>query len=148
MLAGILVPLCTAPFEALTASPLVVGPVVAVWLVATRLAPGWAVPAALAAAIAAIAVSIAAGGGVPDPAQLVPSLEVTAPTLTLGSAVGIALPLYIVTMASQNVPGVAVLASFGYRVPWRASLLAAGIGAAFWALAGGLAVRAVLARRR
>ena len=140
MLAGILVPLCTAPFEALAASPLVVGPVVAVWLAATRFAPRWAVPAALVAAIAAIGVSIAAGGGAPDPALLVPSLEVTAPTLTLGSAIGIALPLYIVTMASQNVPGAAVLASFGYQAPWRASLLATGAATAVAAPFGGHAV--------
>ena len=33
--------------------------------------------------------------------------------------VAIGVPLYLVTMTSQNIPGVAVLASFGYRAPLR-----------------------------
>ena len=46
-----------------------------------------------------------------------PRLELTAPTFTLGGLVGIALPLYLVTMASQNLPGLAVLRADGYRPP-------------------------------
>lgn len=41
----------------------------------------------------------------------------TAPQFSLGAIVGVALPLFIVTMASQNVPGVAVLRASGYSVP-------------------------------
>ncbi|MEM9767510.1 MAG: benzoate/H(+) symporter BenE family transporter [Cyanobacteria bacterium P01_D01_bin.71] len=42
----------------------------------------------------------------------------TRPQFSLGAIVGIALPLFAVTMASQNVPGVAVLRASGYsRVP-------------------------------
>jgi benzoate membrane transport protein len=51
--------------------------------------------------------------------------------------VGIALPLYLVTMASQNVPGVAVMGSLGYRVPWRASMVTTGIGTVLGAPLGG-----------
>ena len=39
----------------------------------------------------------------------------TTPVFSLGAMVSLALPLFIVTMASQNLPGVAVLAAFGYR---------------------------------
>ena len=38
----------------------------------------------------------------------------TMPRFSLGSLVGVALPLFVVTMASQNVPGVAVLRASGY----------------------------------
>ena len=38
----------------------------------------------------------------------------TAPTFTLGAVVGLAIPLFVVTMASQNVPGVAVMRASGY----------------------------------
>ena len=37
------------------------------------------------------------------------------PAFTLPAAIGIALPLFIVTMASQNIPGMAVLGANGYR---------------------------------
>jgi benzoate membrane transport protein len=39
------------------------------------------------------------------------------PSLSLASLVGVALPLFVVTMASQNVPGVAVIRASGYHVP-------------------------------
>lgn len=41
----------------------------------------------------------------------------TAPTFTLASALGVGIPLFIVTMASQNVPGIAVLRANGYGAP-------------------------------
>ncbi|MBL8415589.1 MAG: benzoate/H(+) symporter BenE family transporter [Propionivibrio sp.] len=41
----------------------------------------------------------------------------TAPTITLSTAFGIGIPLFIVTMASQNVPGIAVLRANGYQTP-------------------------------
>ena len=41
----------------------------------------------------------------------------TMPALSLASLFGIALPLFIVTMTSQNVPGVAVIRASGYDVP-------------------------------
>ena len=41
----------------------------------------------------------------------------TAPTFTLATAIGVAIPLFIVTMASQNVPGIAVLRANGYQTP-------------------------------
>lgn len=40
-----------------------------------------------------------------------------APSFSFSTAVGVAIPLFIVTMASQNVPGVAVLRANGYRTP-------------------------------
>lgn len=40
-----------------------------------------------------------------------------APTLSVQAVVGIAAPLFIVTMASQNVPGIATIRAFGFSVP-------------------------------
>lgn len=137
MLAGVLLPLCLAPITGIVTNPWGVVPVVLTWLVFTRLAPRWAVPAAFVAATVVVAVGIAANGADVDPDLLRPTLEFTAPTFTLGSMVGIALPLFIVTMASQNVPGIAVMRSFGYEVPWRPAMLVTGIGSALSASAGG-----------
>jgi benzoate membrane transport protein len=41
----------------------------------------------------------------------------TTPSWSWSAAIGVAIPLFIVTMASQNVPGVAVIRSSGYSVP-------------------------------
>ena len=41
----------------------------------------------------------------------------TAPAFTWSTAIGVGIPLFIVTMSSQNVPGIAVLRANGYRTP-------------------------------
>jgi benzoate membrane transport protein len=140
MLAGVLLPLCLAPITGIVVNPWGVIPVVITWLVFARVAPRWAVPLAFVAAAIVIGVSLAQSGVTFDPALLVPRVEVTMPTLTWGALVGIAVPLFIVTMASQNVPGVAIMRSFGYTVPWRSAMVVTGLGTAVAAPFGGHAV--------
>lgn len=140
MLAGVLLPLCVAPFLGLIQDPWGVAPVLIVWLVASRLLPRWAVPLAFLAAIVVVAVELVRTGVDADAATLLPRLEFTVPTLTVGSVVGIALPLFVVTMASQNVPGVAVMRSLGYTIPWRPAMLVTGLGSAAAAGFGGHAM--------
>ncbi|MEE1649881.1 benzoate/H(+) symporter BenE family transporter [Brachybacterium sp. J144] len=137
MLAGVLLQLCLGPVLGVAANPLAVGPVIAVWALALRLAPRWASPLAFGAAATVIVVSVLRpGGGVPVSA-LAPRVELTVPQLDPGALVGIALPLYLVTMASQNVPGVAVMRGLGYEVPWRRSMLVTGAGTLVGAPLGG-----------
>lgn len=140
MLAGVLLPLCLAPITGVVANPWGVVPVVLTWLVFARLAPRWAVPFAFLAAAAVVAVTLVAEGDAVDPAVLLPRVELTAPVFTVGALVGVALPLFIVTMASQNVPGIAIMRSFGYEVPWRPAMLVTGLGTALGATAGGHAI--------
>jgi benzoate membrane transport protein len=135
MLAGILLPLVLAPFQAVGEIPLLMLPVMLVWLVVGRFWRLYAVPAALVAAIVALALDPGAlSGPVPD---LAPTFVLVTPTFTLDALVGVALPLFLVTMASQNIPGLAVLATYGYRphpgplIAWTgvASVLVAPFGA-------------------
>ncbi|MCC4909686.1 benzoate/H(+) symporter BenE family transporter [Microbacterium sp. cx-59] len=140
MLAGVLLPLCVAPVTGLVTQPWAVAPVVVVWLACIRWAPRWAVPLAFVAAATVVGVYAVSTGGHAEATSLVPSLQFTAPTLSWGAVLGIALPLFLVTMASQNVPGVAIMRSFGYEVPWRPAMLATGIGTALGASAGGHAI--------
>ncbi|MVA77596.1 benzoate/H(+) symporter BenE family transporter [Auraticoccus sp. F435] len=140
MLAGVLLQLCLGPVTGLATNPLAVGPVVLVWLLALRLAPRWASPLAFLAAAVVIAVHVGAAGSRVDPATLLPRVELTAPELSLAAVVGITLPLYLVTMASQNVPGVAVMKGLGYPVPWRRSMVVTGVGTLLGAPAGGHAI--------
>lgn len=140
MLAGVLLPLCIAPVTGIVANPWGVVPVILTWLIFARLAPRWAVPLAFVAATAVVTVSLILDGAPFDIGLLVPRVELTIPTFTAGAVVGLALPLFIVTMASQNVPGIAVMRSFGYEVPWRPAMLVTGVGTAIAAPAGGHAI--------
>lgn len=140
MLAGVLLPLCLAPITGMVVTPWGVVPVVLTWLVFARLAPRWAVPLAFAAAAVVVAISLPGDTSPLDPSLLLPRIELTAPTFTVGAFVGLALPLFIVTMASQNVPGIAIMRTFGYEVPWRPAMLVTGVGTALGAPAGGHAI--------
>lgn len=139
MLAGVLLPLCLAPVTALRDEPWAIAPVVAVWLVVLKFAPRWAVPVSFVAATGVIAFSVWREG-TSGPMALLPVIDLTAPAWTWQAMVSIAVPLYIVTMASQNIPGVAVMKSFSYDVPWRSSMLVTGIGTTVGAPAGGHAI--------
>ncbi|MBX5442992.1 MAG: benzoate/H(+) symporter BenE family transporter [Solirubrobacteraceae bacterium] len=137
MLAGVVLPLCVAPVRAVVELPWQAAPVVAVWLALTLVARRWAVPGAMAATVAAIAVAGDLPGALDDPW---PQATLTAPALDAGALVGLALPLFVVTMASQNVPGMAVMASFGYRPPLRPLLVSTGAATAAGAPFGAHAI--------
>jgi benzoate membrane transport protein len=138
MLAGIVFDLCLAPVHGFAAHPWEVGPILLTWLVLLRLAPKWAVPAAFAVTLAVVGIDVARGGGAHG--ALLPHLDLTLPAFTGAGLLSIAVPLYIVTMAGQNIPGVAVMASYGYQVPWRETMAATGLATAVTATAGGHAV--------
>jgi benzoate membrane transport protein len=138
MLAGVLLPICLAPVEAVASLPLYAGPVVIVWLVLFKLAPRWAVPAAMLVAVGAILL-IAGTGWIAD-ADITPRLDFVAPTFDLGVIVSVGLPLFVVTMAGQNVPGFTVLQSYGYEPHTRFALVGQGLGSGAGALFGGHAI--------
>ncbi|WP_432972258.1 benzoate/H(+) symporter BenE family transporter [Dactylosporangium sp. CA-233914] len=138
MLAGVILSLCTAPVRAMIDLPLLATPVVLTWAVLFRFARQWAVPGALLAAVAAIAVH--GTGGTLAGASLSPHPVLSAPTLNLSVVVSIAIPLFLVTMAAQNVPGMAVMAANGYTPPLRPLLVVTGVANAAVAPFGGHAV--------
>lgn len=101
------------------------------YLVAKRLWPRYCVLVALV-----VGLLLAAGLGLLDFHALRLELAVpvwTTPTFSLAATIGIALPLFVVAMASQNMPGIAVLRTDGYAVP--ASPLIATTGLASLLLA-------------
>ena len=139
MLAGVVLELCLAPVRGFAAHPWEVGPILLTWLVLLRVARKWAVPGAFAVTLAVAGIDVARRGGGLHGA-LLPHLAWTAPALTWAGLLGLALPLYVVTMAGQNVPGAAIMSSYGYQVPWRETMAVTGIGTAVGALAGGHAI--------
>jgi benzoate membrane transport protein len=140
MLAGILLPICLAPVLASVGATWWQGlTVVLVWLVMARLAPRWAVPAAVVAT--AVVVAIPAGGNPLAGESILPTVQFVMPSIDPAVLVSLGIPLYVVTMAGQNVPGFAVLHTFGYEhPPARAIFVASGAGTAVGGLFGAYAL--------
>jgi benzoate membrane transport protein len=138
MLAGVLLSICLEPVRVLLVHPWLVSPILVVWVLLLRLRPRLAVPGAFVATMVVVAVYLLDHGA--GHLSLAPQVVWTGPSLNWHAVVGLAVPLYVVTMASQNVPGVAVLATFGYPVPWRESMTVTGLGTVAGAMAGGHAV--------
>ena len=113
MLAGVLLGLCLAPVHAVAATPLYGLAIVLTWAIVAKLKRLYAVPAALAVTAVLVAATTEIAPGALG--ALWPRPILIAPTFSLGALAGIALPLFLVTMASQNIPGMAVLAVNGYR---------------------------------
>lgn len=126
MLAGVLVSLCIAPFKAMTEVPMTAIPVVLVWFIVGRFHRLAAVPAAVMAAL--IVTGFATDFSFPMPDQIISAPLFTTPVFSLSAILSIGLPLFIVTMATQNIPGIAVLKANGYTPP--AGPLFTGVGAA------------------
>ena len=135
MLAGILFQICVVPGKALFSEYWYLAlPIILVWLVLFRLAPRWAVPAAMLVAV--VIIVLVAKPGWLDGASLAPHLEFVFPTFDL-AILSLGVPLFIVTMAGQNVPGIVVMKTFDYAVPSRAALVSSGAASGVAALFGG-----------
>ncbi|MFC1434583.1 benzoate/H(+) symporter BenE family transporter [Streptacidiphilus sp. N1-3] len=138
LLAGVLLPLCLAPVNAAVRLPGLALPVIAAWALLTRFARRWATPGALAVTVLVLLLRHSSGSG--PGVGLLPVLTFTDPAFSAGALAGIALPLYVITMAAQNVPGLAVLTHFGYRPPTRPILLSTGLTTAAGSVAGAFMV--------
>ncbi|MBD2760681.1 benzoate/H(+) symporter BenE family transporter [Yimella sp. cx-573] len=138
MLAGVLLPLVVAPIRAAVVDPWAIAPVIIIWLVLLAVARRWAVLGALAAALVVLAVRGVFGEL--DLASAAPTLTLVSPSLNADAFIAIAIPLFIVTMTSQNIPGIAVLGAFGYRPGMRNPLLYTGSASVAGAFAGGHAI--------
>ncbi len=138
MLAGILLTLCLAPVKAVAELPLLTIPTIAAWALGVRYARRYAVPLAVAAMAATLAISTHL-----DPARFGAALALPLPMLpivTFDAAIRIALPLFIITMASQNLPGIAVMQANGYALRPATAFLASGLASAAIAPFAGLTV--------
>jgi len=134
MLAGVIFSFCVAPFAASASFPALVLPVILVWVLLYWLAPLWASPVAIILAFTLIGIN---RGLSVTAADWLVSFNFVQPSINLASIFTIALPLYLVAMASQNIPGIAIMNSFGYKVPFRAALTTTGLGTVLASFVGG-----------
>jgi benzoate membrane transport protein len=112
MLAGVLLGLCLAPVRAVAQAPALGLAVFVTWAVVARWRRLFAVPAAVLVAFALIWLTAPAGV---ELGSLWPHAEFVMPAFSPSALISVAVPLFIVTMASQNIPGMAVLHLNGVR---------------------------------
>ncbi|MEO8531184.1 MAG: benzoate/H(+) symporter BenE family transporter, partial [Deltaproteobacteria bacterium] len=124
MLAGVLLPLVMKAPAALAIRPQLALPVIAIFLLVRLWNPVYAVIVALAAGLA-LAVFLGVPALPVNAAHLAHPVLIL-PDVTLSVLISLGLPLYLVTMASQNLPGFAVLQSAGYTPPVRQALVVSG----------------------
>ena len=137
MLGGVLFHYAMNVPGAAVAMPAVVLPLIVVFFALRLSIPLFAVPVIVVAGVAAAMLT----GAAPDCCAIgVTRLEWTTPTFDATTIVSLGIPLFLVTMASQNLPGFAVLRASGYQPPVAPSLLVTGIGSMLLAPFGSHAI--------
>jgi len=138
LLAGVLARFGLDAVLGVREQPLLVLVMLAAYLLARRWLPRYAVLVVLAAALA-----VAGAQGQLALAQVRWAWAVpvwTPPRFGIGALVGVALPLFLVTMASQNLPGVAAQRACGYDTPVSPVITATGVAGVLLAPFGGFAL--------
>lgn len=138
LLAGILFQFGLSAFSALNEDTALVA-VMALAFLAGRL---WFARYTILGVLLAGGLWAGVSGSFGDIAQLNTSLSMpiaVRPAFSLPVLIGVGLPLYIVTMCSQNMPGVVTLRAAGYTPPVSASLTVTGIASLILAPFGGFA---------
>ncbi|RUT32618.1 benzoate transporter BenE [Arsenicitalea aurantiaca] len=137
MLAGILLTLCLAPVNAVAEMPVLALPIVAAWALGLVFARRYAVPLAVLVAL----IIILTVAELPATGTLTQPLATPVmPIFTFDAIVRIALPLFVITMASQNLPGIAVMRANGYPIDPAPHFVATGVASGATALLGGQTV--------
>ncbi|WP_083499849.1 benzoate/H(+) symporter BenE family transporter [Tropicibacter naphthalenivorans] len=140
MLAGVLLPICFAPFRAVGDAPMVAVPILLTWFVVSRVWRLFAVPAAV---LVTLILVVWHNGALPLPETVLTAPVWITPSFSVAGVIGLAVPLFIVTMATQNIPGASVLRSNGYQPPTGPFFAAVGaisiLSAPFGAIATNLA---------
>ena len=138
LLAGVLARFALNAVQAAQAAPVLVILMAIAYLAGRRWWPRYAVPGVLAAGIAIAALQgrihlagVSLGWTVP---------VFVMPTFSVGALVGIGLPLFVVTMASQNLPGLAAQRASGYDTPVSPVVGATGLASLVLAPFGGYAL--------
>lgn len=133
MLGGILLRLVEAMIEQVPNQSFLVLSLITLFLIARRLVPTMASLIVLGVG-AALALSL--GLVKPIPPLGLSGFSLTLPAWDLATLIGLGVPLYLVTMASQNLPGFAVLRASGYHPPTQPVLAVTGAASLATALVG------------
>jgi len=138
MLAGILLRFGLQTFADLQSNFVLCGSMCLTWLLARRWLARYAI---LVTLLAGIGVALAQHA-IHFPAQsiMLALPEPVMPHFTLTTLLGIGVPYFLVTMASQNAPGIATLQAHGYRPPVSSLMSWTGFTALLLSPFGGFSV--------
>lgn len=138
LLAGVLVRFGLDLFVAMQSSFTLVFTMFATYLLGRRFAPRYAVIVVLGVGVVIAALQGAIRTDGLELAVARPHLVI--PEFSWQAIVGLGIPLFVVTMASQNLPGVAVIRACGYATPVSPLISATGIATVALAPFGGYAL--------
>ncbi|WP_431022617.1 Benzoate/H(+) symporter BenE family transporter [Erwinia rhapontici] len=137
MLAGILLRFGVDAFAALQVNFVLSGTMCLVYLLSRRLLPRYAIILTL---LAGLGVAALQGNIHATQTQSLVMPEFIMPRFTLETLLGIGVPFFVVTMASQNAPGIATLKAHGYTLPVSPLIAWTGLVALLLAPFGGFTV--------
>ncbi|QZA77409.1 benzoate/H(+) symporter BenE family transporter [Deefgea tanakiae] len=138
MLAGVLLRFGLGAFTALQTQFVLAGGMIVAYLFLRRFKPRYAIVGVL---LCGLLIAGAQGSLHLEGIVLEFAMPVwTTPVFTLSSIASVALPLFMVTMASQNVPGVTVLRANGYKPPISPIITTTGITTVLLAPFGAFAI--------
>ena len=141
LLAGVLLRFALDAFKGLQTDFWLVFVMCATYLGLKRWLPRYAVPGVLLAGILAAFALGSMNAASLSAVQFTLTTPVwTTPQFTLASIVSIGIPLFVVTMASQNLPGVAAIRASGYDTPVSPAITITGIGTLLLAPFGAFAL--------
>lgn len=135
MLAAILLPFCLKGFEPLQTSPILFIVMFLTYLLAKHLVPRYAM-------LLLLSVALICGWFVTPHDAVEFQLTMAKPawmpvTFNVSALLNLALPLYLITMISQNLPGVAMMKSYHYQTPVKSLLITTGVANMIFAPFGG-----------
>lgn len=138
LLAGILLRFGLQTFTGLQQNIALCGAMCLTWLVCRRWMPGYAI---LMTLLAGIVVTLGQGNVHLSLQEVHFTLpQFIMPSFNLATLVGIGLPYFLVTMASQNAPGIATLQAYGYKPPVSSLISWTGLIALLFTPFGGYSV--------
>lgn len=135
MLAGVIFPFVAATVHSAVNFPVLIVPVIIVWLLLNRFIPVWASPVSIG--LGFILIGFSAEASSYSPGSFWPALEFVVPQFDIAAIIAIGIPLYLISMASQNLPGLAIMGSLGYKLPASKIFISTGLGSILTSIFGG-----------
>ena len=137
MLAGLLLRFAIGLFVGAQTAPALVLPLVGIFMLARLLHPA---SAPLIVIVLALPLAWFEGYALPSLSASLPRLLWMPPELAVSSLLSLGVPLFLVTMATQQISGVAVLRTSGYTPPVGPSFVITGLATILLAPVGGFSI--------
>ena len=138
MLAGILLPYCLGIFTSVQDYPLLSTQFILIYLLGSRWFPRYLMLVLLV--IAALAALMITGTSSKPIRFALPALEWVMPVFNSAAVISIGLPLFLITTLSQNLPGISIQHSHGYKPDNRFVLTGIALVQLFSAPFGGFMI--------